>query len=93
MELRWVDALREHGAGYAQCKADLEQLKRDLYQDLARTNPEKPYMVAELQGQIKCLDNLLQAITAKERKEQVDARRQSTIEQRAAGKLRSVRSS
>lgn len=90
MELRWVQALREHGTAYQQCKDDLEQLKREVLQDLARTNPEKPYTVAETQGRIKCLDDLLQAITTEERKEHVDARRQLTLEQRSSGKLRRI---
>lgn len=91
MELKWVTTLREHGDAYSWCKADLERVKQDLHADLARTNPEKPYTVAALQGQIKLLEDLLQQITTEERKELADARRQAVAERRVSGQLRRVK--
>lgn len=90
MELRWVTTLREHGQAYGWCQDDLERLKREYHDDLARTNPEKPYTVAKLQGKIEALDDVLQQLKTEERKEHTDARRQATTE-RVAG-LRRVRS-
>lgn len=86
---RWVQSLREHGDAYQWCLDDLTALKTALHDQLAHTNPEKPYLVAKLQGKLECLDELVLIVTNQERKEVEHAGRNA---QRTPGQLRTVRS-
>lgn len=89
MELKWVDALREHGQAYQWLKDDLERQKAVYQDDLNRVNPDAPYKVAAFQAQIRTIEDLQFLITTQERKDTDHAGRQATLERRAAaGRIR-----
>lgn len=69
MEGRWIQALKEHGTAYGQCKEDIESLRRAAYERLGQANPDKPHAVATIQGEIKALTDLLNFVAYDDRKE------------------------